>query len=55
MSPPPHTDLDSSLLIIDFKKSHCPLQTLPQTIDVGRVMVRPLDSFIKANRRKGVG
>ena len=46
---PTPTDADTPLLIIDSKKSHGPLQTLPQTIDVGRVIVRPLDSFIKAN------
>ena len=46
---PTPTDADTPLLIIDSKKSHGPLQTLPQTIDVVRVAVRPLDSFIKAN------
>ena len=46
---PTPTDADTPLLIINSKKSHGPLQTLPQTINVGRVIVRPLDSFIKAN------
>ena len=54
--PPPYvptptpTDVDTPLLIIDSKKSHCSLQTLPETIDVGRVTVRPFFPY-KVSRR----